>query len=88
MYHFAGQKRQYNVFLQDNLLGAGPFDQLRLPKKQKNKRAQKIFAGQTLTPLQKYIEVRSPLSCKMDSATTPLRQIKRREEQKVKKEEQ
>ena len=31
--YFTGQKRQYNVFLQANFLGLGPFDQLLFLKK-------------------------------------------------------
>jgi len=42
--HFAEQKRQYNVFLQDNVLDLGPIDQLLLLKTCTSKSL--IFVGQ------------------------------------------
>ena len=55
--NFAGQKRQYNAFLQGNLIDPGLFDQLMLLK---FKKKVTIFSrGKLLTPPKKF-EVTSP----------------------------
>ena len=54
--HCAEQKQQCNVFLQDNLLDAEPFDQLLLPE---TKDTGKILLRKPLTPPQKCLEVTS-----------------------------
>ena len=44
--YFAGQKRQFNVFLKGNLLDPGPFDQVLLLKKRSQR---KYSQGKPLT---------------------------------------
>ena len=54
--HCAEQKQQCNVFLQGNLLGSEPFDQLLLPE---TKDTGKVWLSKPLTSPQKCLEVTS-----------------------------